>query len=496
MVGSGWSMPISNQKIARPSPSREYLAVGPGRLTPAIPQSLPHGFDDLSKTLGYRAYEAMLTDPAVQSCYLGLKLSILDGGMQLMPAVQPPPERRAKAKQLTREPGKEADPKSALTPDEQLSQDVCDFCTWAVGRIPDFGTCLLQLLDAMAFGCKLAEATFEVMDDGPRKGKLAWKSIKVKPNWAWQFIVDSFMNIQGYLSYLPAIGQYVIVAPDKFCLYQWLPRNGDPRGTSILRAAYAAWNLKIQTFPWYYQHLCRWGSPGVDFEMAEGDTSPRIPVDQFGNPIPGAQPVDPVTFHLQNVTAYQGGSVLVHPAGSKVNVFEPKSPGEAFLLGFDFFDRQVCLAIELQTRATLEAKNGSKADSETAQDKRGPVVTWGRTSLASSVRFGLLKKLVELNFGKSAAEDHLPLVSFGKTEHQDRPNLWNAVASLARSGYIGESQKAELDADVGLPVRDAEADAKAEVEKAEMGPRGPKDGADDGQKGDDANNSKDGGKPQ
>ena len=51
-----------------------------------------------------------------------------------------------------------------------------------------------------------------------------------------------------------------------------------------------------------------------------------------------------------------------------------------------------------------------------------------------------------------------PLVTFG-TQNQDRAAQWNAVANLMRSGYFGESQLEEVDAMMGLPIRDARADA-------------------------------------
>lgn len=514
-------MPAIGVPVRKPDPTIEYLASGPGALTPQIPQQLDSHFDDVTRNFGFRTYEAMLTDPAVSSSFMALKLSILNGPIQVTPAVtpkgyryRPPGERPSKPAKGTSKPPTKGDTPSknsgsssptpspsrtsdasgaspsrpspsssgkpsdnALSPDESLAQEVAEFCERELCRLrTPFKSTLLQMLDAMAFGSKLAEKTREVCESGPDAGKLVLKSIKVKPEFAWKYVVNTFLDIVGILTYIPpgmkgvttsqmAQGGLVILPVEKFAHFAWLPKDGDPRGTSALRAAYDWWNLKQQCKPFYYAHLRRFGSPSLDGVLAPDDTAPSAAINPLNNAeIPG-QTVTPAQRFVDHLIAFQNNSVIVRPAGSELNIVEPTSNGEAFLNGFDLFDRQICLAIGLQARASLEAKHGSKADSDTAENTRGLVIAYGREALGSWITKEVLHDSVTLNYGKDVADRFTPPVQVGESEAQD----WAAnLTAASGAGYtIGESQLPELDGKLNMPDRDIEADKASADEAAE-----------------------------
>jgi hypothetical protein len=173
--------------------------------------------------------------------------------------------------------------------------------------------------------------------------------------------------------------------------------------------------------------------------------------------IPGAPPVSPQEFMAGQLVAFQNGSVLVVPAGAEVAPIQPQGDGSAFHRAVDLFNREIVQAILLQTRATMEATHGSKADSQTGQDMFGLLVDAGRTMLAQTLRDDCFRQLVALNYGDDAADRLTPLVTFG-TQDVDRASQWSAVASLMGSKYLGDSQLEELDAMMGLPIRDMQAD--------------------------------------
>jgi hypothetical protein len=64
-VSSG--IPALGEFLKNADPSQDYVAAGPGRLTPNVPQLLPAALDDVTRNFGLKTYEAMLTDPAVWS---------------------------------------------------------------------------------------------------------------------------------------------------------------------------------------------------------------------------------------------------------------------------------------------------------------------------------------------------------------------------------------------------------------------------------------------
>lgn len=496
LVPTSGSNPAIGFTTIKPNPTAEYIYTGPGRSTPGIPQLLTQEIDDVTRAFGFKTYEAMLTDPAVQSQYLGLKLSMLTGPARVVPTVRPKGYRAGQATPV--------DKTTKLSPTEQKAVEAAEFCERENKRFGDYlKVILLQLLDMMAFGHKLAEKTREECKYGPDKGKLCLKSVKVKPSWAWKFVVDATMKPVGILTYIPPSvsggpsagnvginGGYTIIPVDKFVLATWLPRDNDPRGTSALRTAYDWWNLKRQIMPFYYQHLRRFGSPSLDGVMAPNDTGFQYPLDPTtGLELITQAKVSSSQRFVQTLIAFQNNSILVRPAGSELNVLEPKSNGEAFLQAFDLFDRQICLAIGLQVRASLEAKHGSKADSETAQDREGLVVAWGREVLGDLVSRHIYYESIKLNMGEDIAEEFTPSLMVGKTEQQDKASMWGAASSAGWS--VGPSQFEELDIMLEAPERDQEEDQKHADEQAQQaadlaakskGPNAPLPGGQGGKK--------------
>lgn len=458
--------PFVGTPLRNARPDRDYILTGPNRFTPKIPQSLPQDFDDVSRQFGHQTYLDMLTDPCVYSQYLTLKLSIISGAVRIMPRLRPQGYRAGQAFK----------PREGVTlsPEEQTSLDVASFCERDITRPKDsFKSFLLKSLDMMVFGNKLAEQTREEVKFGPDKGKLGLKSLNVKPYWSWHFVVDATMTPVGILTWVPSsipgrsISGYAVIPIDKFVLFSWLPMDNDPRGTSALRAVYDWWNLKRQVMVPYFNHLRRFGSPSLGVVMSADDTMERFPLD----PVTGEERTDlpkvsPETRMQQATAAFTNNSVIVTPSGTEVDIVEPNGNGESFLKAFDLFDRQICLGIGLQTRASLEAKNGSKADSETAQDTRGLVTTFAREELGCIVTNQLLYESVRINFGEDIAEEFTPECVVGATEQQDQAAMITAVTGAGFT--IGRSQFEELDAQLGLPERDMEADDQHAQEQAQQ----------------------------
>lgn len=468
-VGYGFGVPVPGMPLTSTDPTQEYVAGAFGRLTPRIPQLLPVAWDDISKNFGIRTYYAMLTDPAVKSSFMSLLLGALEQDLEIMPAIPVRPWQKK------------------LDADQAMAVQCKEFCERGVQRLETpFDQTLLQLGAACAFGVKLAEVTDEPVETGLDKGKLQLRSVKVKPYWAWQFIVDVMMNVKGILTFLPAgplnpdakwnsdlqkapmRSGYVILPATKFLCHTWMPEDNDPRGTSVLRAAYAAWNLKLQVLPYAYQHLIKFGSPGLDLEMAPNDNAKRQPIDpKTGMPIQGVPPVDAATYMSMVLAAYQNNGILVRPNGSMLNVIS-SDKAEALWKGFEWFDQQIVLAIELQTMATLEAKHSSKAHGQIGQDTKGTVQHWIRRSLCGCVRRQLFYRSIVDNFGEEIADRFTPIPTLGKAMPTDLPARWTAFANMGRTFTLTFSQIAEFCADNGLPVPDPEEYAAEQQQRQEQ----------------------------
>lgn len=430
--GAGFGLPANE---VRATPTREYVAGGTGLYSPNLKRVLPRSVDDVTGDFGIQTYEVMLaTDATVAAAFYTLTSSVLSDGWSLRPAMQV-------------QPGEEP------TPEQLLSADVCEFCKRLADRIP-FDDALEQFLLALGYGNRLAEVIFEVAEHGPDAGKLVWKALRFKPRWAWAFVVDAYMAEVGILAYTPMGGPAVVVEMDKFILYTWRPKDADPRGRSILRAAYSPWNLKNQVWPSYFKYLSLFATPTIVGQPGEG-AQPRPPrADESDDMIGSDGMVSPEADMLSAIVAVQAGTAIVTPYGSKVDALNPTGDGEAYREAIRVFDGQIARAIALSERVVLEALHGSKADGEKVQDAMGSLVRLIRRTLAWTIHRRGFRKAVAINFGEDVAELHTPIFCLGETEHQDWEKTAQAVATLMKAGYFTDSQFPALDARLGLPIRE------------------------------------------
>ncbi|MDR3634334.1 MAG: hypothetical protein P4L84_11065 [Isosphaeraceae bacterium] len=473
-------MPAIGVPVPDADPTQEWIASGPGRYTPTIPQILPEAIDRVTNRYGFAAYDLMLaTDPVAWSSYLAVKLGILNGPIKILPAVRDSRYRyRDPATRLAEgnDPAKDAkvvDPNAKLNPKQKLALEVAEFCERDIKRLRrPLKWTLFQLLDCIKNGNILAEKTRQYLETGADAGKLGLAKVKCKPYWAWRYVVDCWMDPTGILTYVPplrsvaaipdnqaqaAIGGFLILPMEKFVRMEWLPKDSDPRGTSGLEVAYEAYNLKKQLYPQFYRHGVRFGSPSVDMELAPGDITQSYPVDpRTGLSRTDLPKISATQRALEALEGFQNGSRMARPNGSKLNLFESKSKGEFFFSAFDYLDRQMALGIGLQVRATLESKFGSRADSETAENTRSLAIDYGREVASDMGSREILYDSIKLNYGEEIAEELCPILAVGDTEQHDRSDMVKAMASV---GYkLGPSQFEEVDVMLGMPERDQDAD--------------------------------------
>lgn len=458
VVGAGVGVMAAPATVRR---DREY-ALGPtGYGAPGIPQALGVGFDSLTQTHGLKVYESMLCDPAVSGSFDVLRLGVLSTGLQLAPAV-------------TAEPG--VDP--ATDPRAATAMEVKELCERAIKACDsDFDAVAFELLEALAFGNRLAEITWRVVETGPDKGRLFPARVKPKPKGGLEYVVDSTNEILSIRAVSAETGSHVLLPPEKFVRFTWSPKDGDPRGSSVLRPAFDAWSLKIQVWPEYFASLQQFGSPSLIGITAESEPA-RLPEDDDGNPIEGSTPISPQAALAERLSKFRNGRAIALPFGTSVTVVGGQGNGEAFRLAVDLFNREIALAILKNTRTTLESKHGSKADGEVGQDVTGLTISWARRSLARVIRDQLLWAIVSYNLGPEVADEFTPTVTFGDAEQQDIPAVAKAVADLMRASYFTEAQLPHMDARLGIPPRSPGEARVATATKPEPDPKTGEDAAD------------------
>lgn len=426
---------IGEGKRPAVDPVREYIAGGGGSLPLVSQQVLGRGVDDLARDLGMHVYEAMLNDSTVSAALHILITGVLSGEFQLLPA-------------LRAEDTEAVAPGSARAANLALAKEIADFCKRNVDRLEfPVKTLCYELLHAMVFGVKLAEKVYEP-GAGDDAGRLMLKTIRVKRNASWNFVVAPTGDVVAIQALTFDAGLRDL-PPEKFLIVKWMPRDGDPRGRSVLRTAYNAWNLKINLFPRYFKYLDKFASPTI-VGVAAPDARDEPELDDNGRPT--GRDLTPTEAMAQMLSRLEGGSYAALPPGSTLHTLRPAGNGAAFLQAFDFFKTEIVESILFNARQIMQAKHSSKADVSTGQDTVGQILLYGRETLEDAFHTQLFRQLVALNWGEAIADLYTPHVSLGSVEHQDVSKVAIAYAQL---GYQIDpaTQSPTIDAQLNLPVR-------------------------------------------
>jgi hypothetical protein len=454
----------------RSTPSGLPLQFGMGTLVGpnAGIHTLPTYIDELERDFGTDMYLRLLNDAAVKAADGVLRDSILDKPITLSLGIDEKTDKAKEAKKKAKgvaEPGMTPGLPGAPPPvpeetaqrssrKKKLAEKVLEFCEAALDHIDgDVMTLAREMLEGIPLGYKLAELVYEVADlrlDQKAGKQLVVKKVKTKPHEAVSFVSNHYNDIMGYLPRDLNTGLLASLQPNdagevpgmlpeaKVLRFTWNPRNGDPRGTSNLRAAYVPWRLKIGLYPAYEAYLARFAQPATALEL---DGAPLPPMTDAA----GETTTDPAvvtTLLLTSLRNFAGGGAMVVPVG-KVNMLEAAKGGEVYLQAFTLVNTEITKAILHQELATNEAQFGTRAQSEVHQDVMGMQVALGKAVLADMFRYQLLARMVEYNYGPEALEV-LPRVTFGETEQQDLSTVASAAVSFVTNQMIVPSQYNEV----------------------------------------------------
>jgi hypothetical protein len=452
------------------NPEHEYVVGGLLGWSPSI-YTLGWDIDDVTAQFGDDLYERMMLDAEVSKNVNIMKMAILDQGLFITPGKKKGEDGYAK------------------------SLEICDFVRRNLAdldapfeptnSVPMYWQ-LWDLLDGIVLGNKVAELLFEIPKAGPDTGRLCLKMIKPKPRRALVYVVDAYLNVWGFLALQAASdpkasnssngnGNGKGVSPDaqvagvripylanqrdllprrKFIIFSFRPRNGDPRGQSVARPAFNAWNLKQQNWPAFLKFLSQFSTPSLLGKPAPGAVAVVLVGPDGKTPLRDTAgkiiTVSPERSLMEVLEKFQNSSVLVVPPGAEVDTIESKRQESPHQAAIELLNREISNAILNQTLATGESQFMARAASQVHQDILGLVIGHGKLGLASTIRADIVRSLVEWNYGPQALS-LLPKVSLSETEQQDFAANAHAMAAL---GYkVDPSQYDDIDARLNLPPR-------------------------------------------
>lgn len=352
------------------------------------------------------AYRRMTYDPQVRACLATKKYAVLSRGWEVHPGGGDP-----------------------------ASLAAADFCRWCLdnmaGSILDAG---YDVLDALAFGLSLVEINYRLIDDGPWAGHVGIGSLKAKDPRHFIIRTDEFYNIQALRV---AAGDEL--DPDKFLIYSYMPRYGNPYGESDLRAAYRSWYLKDALLTWWAKYLEKFGMPTVVGSFGAGGGYTKQQQADF----------------LSVVSQVHNESALVIPDDLAISLLEARtnSGGSS---GFDeavsYLDRAIAKAILGQSLTSDSSARGSTYALGAVQENvlRFYINKLTRDLEDAVLTRQLLARLVAYNFPPGTPT---PAFKFGRLDDDRLAAAGTLIAEMVKGNVIAPDEP-WIREYMGLPERE------------------------------------------
>lgn len=455
--------------LSKPADLDRAIVAGGSRPSPsALPQILAKEGDDVAASFP-GIWDRMLNDAAVSSAIDILIESVLSDGIEVVPAVNRPPSHA---------------PDPVQERDAELAEEMAALVRRSFDRLSDGDLGLLdlsgELLMGLCYGHKAAEIILE-LGTGQDQGRLVLAKVNPLDPSRYAFIVDAFgrtaglqVREPGSAGVDPSFGQEVssgkpeslkgFLPRSKFVIFRNAGKNGDPRGETILRAAYKAYLMAEKAFPEWFRYLSLFTLPLI-VANAPPNAGFEPELDENGQVIQDGRMISVATKIRDTLVQLQNGTVAVLPFGTEKDFFNAQGTGEAFIAALDKIERLIHLAILGTTRVSLEAAHGSKADSSEAQNVLKLKVNWVRRMLEATLRRDLAKLLIRVNYGEDFL--HLtPFVVLSKGEARDKASMLSAFSQALTAKLLRPEQLPAVWAELGLPPGDMDA-LFAELEEAQ-----------------------------
>lgn len=298
-----------------------------------------------------------------------------------------------------------------------------------------FEQALLEIMSSFDYGFSVTEKVY--LPDGNR---INLEALKTRAPHSFYFKQDEYGNIDALQQEQGFRRRDMPI--EKFIVYTYQGRFGNPYGRSDFEAAYRSWWLKTNVYKWMGMYLERYGIPPI---AAFTDTN-------LGN--------EKLTI-LQNILKnMQAATSIVLPFGvgddKGVELWTPENTsnqaGEVFIPVLDKLDRDMARAILVPglLGVTPDETLGSQAKARVSFDAFMLMVEFLRKQVAETViTEQLIRPLVEMNFNVT----EYPVFEFLPISDEDMVETFKTWAELAKSSVVskGEDDEAYIRASLGMP---------------------------------------------
>lgn len=349
---------------------------------PAATFEKPYNPDELyRKKFDYSIYEEMLKDDQVIAVSQLKKDIILGSGFDIVSE-------------------DEADEKIKEDIEMALSEDL----------EKPFESYLEELLSCHDFGFSLSEKIFKYRDDGT----ITLECLKTRHPNTWRIYTDKYGNIEKYCQTTIEGHEQEI---DGRSLIHMVnnPKFQNPYGTSDLRAAYAAYFVKLNVVRYYAIFLEKAASP--------------TPVAKFDKDAP-ASAVDKIFNALKKL---QVKTALTIPKNIDVEFLESKQTGVAYQEALSYYNMMIGRAVlipDLMGFSGDKTQGGSFALGENQMDVFFKHIHRRRLYLEKIIDNHIIKPIVIHNWG---FVDQFPKFKFKPIKETDKQKLAEIFLKAAQS---------------------------------------------------------------
>lgn len=372
----------------------------------------------------------MMRDPWLGFADQLLRALILEGEHRIVPAIG--------------EIAEDADP--ATRRDKRLADEIAEFHRRWIGRLRrPLRRTLWHSMEALAYGHKLAEIEWAVVETGVDAGALTPVDVAPKPRGAYTMVLDRANRIVAVRPEGARVASADVVPPTSLFVFSLGGRDDDPHGTPALERAYEAWYRKGCAKPTETKALAAFAG-GLSWVESDAGTPGTMEVYRDGKSS---------TEHASTVVAREGakiktGTIGAFPPGWRFKQFAPATSFAAFDSVYGRADKEMVTAFLVAARSLMEAEFGSRADSQTAEGLNESIRDWIRGELCAAVRQQLLEPATIANFGDDSAR-LCPGYAIVTEERGDLGAVTNAVQAIAGAGVLTGELVDHLLSLVGVP---------------------------------------------
>ena len=378
----------------------------------------------------------MMRDPILFSTDRVFRALVCEGEHVIVGAVEEPAQKRGKDAQRYKR-----------------SERAREFTQGWVDKLErSLSSLAWHLCEAFAFGNKLCE-----IEPTLRDGQVVPLDVSPKPRTAYRYVVDKSNRVLGARPYG---GVDVEMVPPANLLY--LSVGGmdyDPNGGPAVAAAYDSWYRKGNFLRDEVRASAQSGGASLKVNQQYPPAGvPYVATVQVKKTDGTVEDVATSRLAAQEAAKIRTGSVPVFPPGYDAQFMVAGQ--DNFGPKIDRCDREMVLAFVGATRMTMEAQNGSRADSDTAEGVAQSLRDWARGLLSAAIE-RVFAIYIALNLGEEYL-DVVPKYDIITEESEDLGVIGNFLA--ANWDKLNLSQKNWLIAKAGGPEF-TEEDETAQIER-------------------------------